>query len=222
MSQRVRSQAGRSLKLRIGVEGGMRQPRWVRWTARALARDCAPPRGIGHPTACAAVPSTRPKEALSGSFSAMNEWAERPAKSARVRSLRNWQRATVVAGRRALTPNLASRNGCFGEAIAGRRMSEVRSAQRIANGSIRRRQVGPSSPSAASASGKLRSSVTAVPSSRGCASGAGEWVDRGAKVVVEAGEGELHGAGCAANLGFGLEDFDLHAGLGEDDGGGET
>ena len=43
-------------------------------------------------------------------------------------------------------------------------------------------------------------------------------MDGGAKVVVEAGQGEIHGAGGAAHVGLGLEDIDLQAGLGEHDG----
>ena len=40
--------------------------------------------------------------------------------------------------------------------------------------------------------------------------------------MVEAGQGEIQRAGGAADLGFGLEDFDLHAGLREHDGGREA
>jgi len=39
---------------------------------------------------------------------------------------------------------------------------------------------------------------------------------------MEAGEGEFERAGRAADGGFGFEEFDVEAGLGEDDGGGET
>ena len=53
---------------------------------------------------------------------------------------------------------------------------------------------------------------------RACA----EWMDGGAEVVMEAGEGEVEGACCAAGDGLGLVDGDFEACLGEDDGGGET
>ena len=42
------------------------------------------------------------------------------------------------------------------------------------------------------------------------------------EVVVEAGEGEVHGAAGAADGGLGFKDLDVEAGLGEDDGGGEA
>ena len=45
-------------------------------------------------------------------------------------------------------------------------------------------------------------------------------MDCGTEVVVEAGEGQIHGAGCAADGGLGFEELDVEAGLGEDDGGG--
>jgi hypothetical protein len=48
------------------------------------------------------------------------------------------------------------------------------------------------------------------------------WVDRGAKIMHEAGERQRQGAGGAARLGFGLENLYLHASLGEGDGGGES
>ena len=50
----------------------------------------------------------------------------------------------------------------------------------------------------------------------------GHGMHRRAEIVVEAGQGEIQRAGCAAHLGFGLEDFDFHAGLREHDGGRET
>jgi len=46
-----------------------------------------------------------------------------------------------------------------------------------------------------------------------------EGMDRGAEVVMKAGERELHRARCAAGLRLGLKDFNLHAGLRKDDGG---
>jgi hypothetical protein len=50
----------------------------------------------------------------------------------------------------------------------------------------------------------------------------GEGVDCGAEVVVEAGEGEFQGAGCAAYGWFSFEDFDVEASLCEHDGGRES
>ena len=47
-------------------------------------------------------------------------------------------------------------------------------------------------------------------------------VDRGAEVVVVAGEGEGHGSRGAADGGFGFEEFDIEAGLGEHDGRGKA
>ncbi len=44
----------------------------------------------------------------------------------------------------------------------------------------------------------------------------------GAEVVVEAGEGEVHGADRAADGGLGFVDVDVEAGLGEDDCGGKA
>lgn len=40
--------------------------------------------------------------------------------------------------------------------------------------------------------------------------------------MMEAGQREFHGASCAADGGFSFEDFDVKAGLGEHDGGGEA
>lgn len=44
-------------------------------------------------------------------------------------------------------------------------------------------------------------------------------MDCGTEVVMEAGEGEFHRAGCAADGRLGFKDFDVEAGLGEDDSG---
>ena len=46
--------------------------------------------------------------------------------------------------------------------------------------------------------------------------------DGGTEVVVEAGEGDLAGGGCAADGFAALEDGDLDAGAGESDGGAEA
>ena len=50
----------------------------------------------------------------------------------------------------------------------------------------------------------------------------GEWMDGRTEVVVEAGEREVKRARGAAGLGFGLEDVNVDAELGEGDGGGEA
>ena len=50
----------------------------------------------------------------------------------------------------------------------------------------------------------------------------GHGVHRGAEVVLEAGEGEFHGAGGSADGGLGFEEFDVEAGLREHDGGGKA
>ncbi len=59
---------------------------------------------------------------------------------------------------------------------------------------------------------------------QGCEEGGagGEGVDCGAEVVEEAGKGEWEGAGGTADGGFGFEELDLQAGLGQDDGGREA
>src|SRR6267154_4950191 len=85
-------------------------PNEARYAQSALVMDCAPPRGTGQPTACAAAPRIIPNAALSGSSRLRKEWAARPAMRALVRSLR--QRViSVFGGRNAVARKRASKNG---------------------------------------------------------------------------------------------------------------
>src|SRR5664280_2844108 len=86
-SHRVTSYLPIAARLSMRVDVCRAPPRLARYPHSALVMDCAPPRGMGHPTACAVAPSITPKEALSGSSSARIECAASPAKSALVFAL---------------------------------------------------------------------------------------------------------------------------------------
>ena len=123
-------------------------------------------------------------------------------------------------------------------------MSAARSGQRVAKGCIRARQARPSSPRAAfgcseialqddggavvewvgERRGRVDPLEAVVREGQGSEEGraGGHGMDCGAEVVVEAGEGEIHGADRAAEGGFGFEELDLEAGLREHDGGGKA
>src|SRR5207244_3897034 len=98
-----------------------------------------------------------------------NECAASPAKSAFVRSSRKRRTRNFAEGN-PFSPKRASNNGCRGRRGMGPRTSEASSAHCSAKGPMSVRQALPSRSSADSASRRSRSNITAVPSSRGCAS----------------------------------------------------
>src|SRR5271156_7115013 len=116
----------RSPRLWTGDEVFTLLPNVERYPQSALVSDCAPPRGIGQPTACAGAAMRIANAALSGSSRLRKEWAAKPANSARVRWLRN-RLATDRADRNANIPKRAIRNGCLGMKGTGRSTSGANS-----------------------------------------------------------------------------------------------
>src|SRR6202008_1514839 len=107
----VTSDGARSLSFSTRLDVLIFAPRFARCLQSAFVMDCAPPRGIGHPTACAAAPSKTPNPALKGSSRLKNECAAKPAKSALVRSSRNRKPLKEFAEGRALRPKRANSHG---------------------------------------------------------------------------------------------------------------
>src|SRR5579864_8209145 len=99
-----------------------RPPSISTYRIRALVSDCDPPRGIGHPTACAEIAIRRPKMPDKGSSRLRKECAARPANRARVRSLRKWW-AVVLAESGTDSAKRAISHGCLGIDGMGRRNS---------------------------------------------------------------------------------------------------
>src|SRR6266404_6689239 len=66
--------------------------------------DCDPPRGIGQPTACPAIPSTSAKAEDAGDSNGRKECAAIPANKARADSLLNRTFVNSVAGHMAGIP----------------------------------------------------------------------------------------------------------------------
>ena len=235
MSQRTTSYFRTWSRSSTRVEGMIFPPSRTRCADNALVMACAPPRGIGQPTACAAAPNTMPKDALSGSFRLKNECAARPANNARVRSLRNLRRATKVAGGSASWAKFANKNGWVGNRSNGRSTSFANAGQFFASGAIRFRQARPSSCSTRSASFRFRSNVIAAAIVEGMRQRCrrinpleaivrerqrieerrsdGHGMHGRAKVVVESRKRQFHGACAAARLGFRLEYVHAQTGL---------
>src|SRR5579864_3027947 len=89
-----------------------------------------------------------------------------PAKRARVRSLRK-RLVRAVADEIACNPKRAIRNGCLGIIGKGRRASGMNSDHFSTKGRTRSAHAFPSTPNERCASSRLRSRITAVPSSSG-------------------------------------------------------
>ena len=151
---------------------------------------------------------------------------------------RNRSCAKAMAEGNATSPKRAISKGCPVNKWTGRITSGASSSQCSANGPIRRATLCHPRPSAASAAPRSRSSITAVPSSSGCASGAGGWIHskpwsrKGGKRKMASPRpsdarpsrsraGSLAGSapccGPRPRLRLGLEYIDLQARLGKDD-----
>ena len=143
-----------------------------RRAASASAMRCEPPRGIGQFATCVVTANISAKEPVSGASSGRAECAASPASSARVRGERK-RRASTRAGRIPGMPSRASRNGCRGIRRSGPSASAASSSHARESGSTSRRYMRPSAPRPLAVASIDRSSRTAVPSSRGCASAAG-------------------------------------------------
>ena len=148
-----------------------------RYDASASAIACEPPRGSGQPTAWPSIARTSPNDAVAGGLE----------REHRVRGVAGEERAGALAveararkpGRRAqrrAARTAPSSIGCRGgrgpasvsvDELVG--AADERPEQALAR--PRRR-----SPRPAAVSASERSSTTAVPSSSGCASGAGGWI----------------------------------------------
>src|SRR5438132_13667517 len=102
--------------------------------------DCDPPRGIGQPTACPAIPSTSAKAEDAGDSNGRKECAAIPANKARADTLLNRSFVNNVAGQIAGIPNRASANGCRGKCNIGCRNSVANFSQSPANGFMTVRQ----------------------------------------------------------------------------------
>ena len=61
------------------VEVTISPPSVKRWEARELLIFWEPPRGMGQPTVCPAIPRTSPNAAVGGFSRGQNEWALNPA-----------------------------------------------------------------------------------------------------------------------------------------------
>ena len=135
---------------------------------------CAPPRGIGQPTAWPVIPSTSPNAALGGWVRGSVACADMPVNSARARASRKASRARTAFGSTASIPNRASISGFLGGRSGARRSGASRS-KRETNGSISRCQAAPSRPRPAAVAAVERCIRIAEPSSNGWASGIGGW-----------------------------------------------
>src|ERR1035438_6571863 len=89
-------------------------------------------------------------------------------------SQRPWLLITARADCSATIPKRAISHGCLGMRGTGRSTSEANSCHLSANGRISLSHARPSIPSESLVSSRSRSSITAVPSSRGCAKAAEE------------------------------------------------
>src|SRR5215213_317021 len=132
--------------------------------ASAFTIACAPPRGKPQPATWASRSSPIPKPALGLRSSGSSEWPAAPANSARAgsRAKRDSARARAAA-----SPSSSGR----GPRSGGR--SRSRRGHARTNGSSSATYAGPSSPSRAAVASRLRSTVTALPSSSGWASSSG-------------------------------------------------
>src|SRR6266581_3760559 len=98
--------------------------------------DCDPPRGIGQPTACPAVPSTSAKAEDAGDSNGRKECAAIPANKAGADSFLNKIFVNNVAGQIAGIPNRARANGCRGKCSIGWRNSAASFSQSRVSGFI--------------------------------------------------------------------------------------
>src|SRR6184192_3793540 len=97
---------------------------------------CEPPRGIGQPTACPAMPKTKPNADEAIDSKGRNECAAIPPNNARAGSCLNKILDSKVAGQRAGIPNRASARGCCGQCNIGCRNSLANFSQLLASGFI--------------------------------------------------------------------------------------
>jgi len=141
--------------------------------ASASAIRCEPPRAIGQPAAWAAPPSMSANEDVSGASRGKKECAARPAMSARARSPRKGRRPE---GSTARTPKRPSSSGWRGMRSIGPSASPSRSWNRWTRGPTTRRYAGASAPRPFAVSSTERTSTTALPPGKGCASGMSGWI----------------------------------------------
>ncbi len=209
-------------------------------SASVIARD--PPSATGHPWRWPAAMIVRPMAEVSGRWSGTKPCAATPPNSARAFSVCQ-RRAVTEAGSNVPTPKRASLIGWSGTCAMGRIKSSARSSKaREARPKVRRHR-SPSGPRPAAVSSTDRNSRPASPESSGWAQSISghrhcnpyrsrprraevgradaHGVERRAVVVQDTGQGQLAGAGAAADVVGRLEHGDVEAVLGQPDGGGE-
>ena len=174
-SRRIVEAAGSSSSDRTGLFITTSTPSRSASATSAAAIWPLPRRANGHPTAWASIPSTSPKDAVSGRSRETIECAARPANSARAPGSRKAIRARRLAGSRAGNPNRASAIGCRGGRTTGPRSVGSSRSTSSTNGANSRRQAPPSRPSPAAVSSIDRSTTTARSGASMWATGAGGW-----------------------------------------------
>ena len=138
-SRRTARDFGRSFRFSARWLISIFPPSSRRQLASAFAMACDPPRGIGQPTACPAIPRTKPNADEAIASKGRNECAAIPPNSAWAGSCLKRIFASELAGQSAGIPNRASARGCLGKCNIGCRNSLASFSQLHASGFIRRR-----------------------------------------------------------------------------------
>ncbi len=235
VSHSVTSTAPRVSSRSTGVDVSTIPPSDRRYAIKASVTACDPPRGIGQPTACAVAAMTMPKDALKGCDGLRNECAASPAISERACTPWKASRPSIDCRQCSTGAHARQQQRMARQCNIGCRMSSASAHQLRGSGSSSRRQAGPSSPNSRHCSSISRTSSTAVPSSSGCAmrnwrvdplqpmvgqwQGTKEWgacrhgKNRGAKIMMKAGQRKLQRSRRAAGDRLGLIDNDGSTGL---------